>query len=62
MIRVALAVLLLTSCRGVATATADAGPCTKVNDSCEYAPGKLGLCVEVQAEAGPPTLLCQSQH
>ncbi len=61
MTRAAIFFLVLTSCRGVAT-TADAGACARVGDSCTFAPGKLGLCVELEREAGPPTLVCQSQH
>ena len=33
--------------------------CTKIGDSCTFAPGKLGLCVE-PANCGAP--ICQSQH
>jgi hypothetical protein len=60
-IRFAWVLLLLQGCRGVATTT-DAGACTRVGDSCTYAAGKLGLCVELEHDAGPPTLICQSQH
>jgi hypothetical protein len=34
--------------------------CAKLGDSCTYAPGKLGLCVE--AVDGRRGLVCQSQH
>jgi hypothetical protein len=34
--------------------------CSKLGDSCTYAPGKLGVCVEpVDGKRG---LVCQSQH
>lgn len=33
--------------------------CTKVGDSCMFAPGKLGLCVE---PVNGGALICQSQH
>ena len=40
----------------------DAPPatCSKVGDSCTFAAGKLGLCVE-PADGGS-ALICQSQH
>lgn len=34
--------------------------CAKVGDSCTYAPGKLGLCIEPADGSGK--LICQSQH
>jgi hypothetical protein len=34
--------------------------CTKVGESCTYAPGKLGVCIE--SVNGNPPLICQSQH
>lgn len=34
--------------------------CTKAGESCVFAPGKLGLCVE--SVNGNPRFLCQSQH
>ncbi len=43
-------------------AKADAAACTKVGQSCEYAPGKLGSCVQQDDCATPPCLVCQSQH
>lgn len=57
-------VIALLGCRGTTT-THDAalGECKKVGDSCEYAPGKLGLCVDGNVTgSGPPKILCQSQH
>jgi hypothetical protein len=53
---------LLSSCRGATTRTTDAGPCTKSGESCLFEQGKLGICVEIEREAGPPSLVCQSQH
>jgi hypothetical protein len=61
-----LLMFALVGCRGNAvTVTRDAAPsqCAKVGDSCEYAPGKLGVCIDVQmAAGGTPKLVCQSQH
>lgn len=34
--------------------------CTRVGDSCTFAPGKLGVCIE--SVSGNPPLICQSQH
>jgi hypothetical protein len=34
--------------------------CSKVGDSCTFAPGKLGLCIEPADGSGK--LICQSQH
>jgi hypothetical protein len=39
-----------------------AAPCTRVGQSCEFSPGKLGSCVERDECATPPCLVCQSQH
>jgi hypothetical protein len=37
--------------------------CTRVGQSCLFAPGKLGLCVERTAPCeGNDCLVCQSQH
>ena len=33
--------------------------CAKVGDSCTFAPGKLGLCVD---NAAGTAVICQSQH
>ncbi len=37
-------------------------PCTKVGDSCQFAPGKLGTCVARDDCQGQNCLVCQSQH
>ena len=39
-----------------------AASCTRVGDSCEFAPGKLGTCVRRDDCAVEPCLTCQSQH
>lgn len=37
--------------------------CTAAGQSCLFAPGKLGLCIEGTAPcAGSVCLVCQSQH
>jgi len=37
--------------------------CTSVGQSCIFAPGKLGLCVERTAPCeGAGCIICQSQH
>ena len=37
--------------------------CTRVGESCLFAPGKLGLCVERTAPCeGTACIVCQSQH
>jgi len=43
---------------------ADAGPCSRVGQTCEFSPGKLGICVqrETCADSKPECLVCQSQH
>jgi len=45
------------------SAAPDAGAaCTRVGQTCEFSPGKLGSCVERDECASPPCLVCQSQH
>lgn len=63
MIRSAVAVglLVLTGCP--AEKDKKAAPvetCTKAGESCVFAPGKLGLCIE--SVDGNPRFICQSQH
>jgi hypothetical protein len=38
--------------------------CTKVGQSCEFSPGKLGTCVSKDGctDPGPACFVCQSQH
>lgn len=37
--------------------------CRKFGDTCEFAPGKLGTCIEVPTcDAGATCFACQSQH
>jgi hypothetical protein len=63
-----IALLLLVpslgACPTSAKTTSDGGaaPCTKSGQSCEFSPGKLGVCVEVDAPGGKSSLVCQSQH
>jgi len=61
---VVLAPLLLVACPKGSTTTSDAAKaaCAKVGDSCEFAPGKLGLCIELEGDSGKTSLVCQSQH
>lgn len=39
-------------------------PCAKFGDNCEFAPGKLGSCVEKDGctSGGTECFVCQSQH
>jgi hypothetical protein len=62
-IALALVAFVLAGCpEKVSPAKADASACTKIGQSCEYAPGKLGSCVQQDDCATPPCLVCQSQH
>lgn len=58
--------LLVTGCpsaREHADENRDVGAaCTKVGQSCEFSPGKLGTCVQLDECASPPCYRCQSQH
>jgi hypothetical protein len=48
---------------GGATTGAPVTTCTRVGQSCLFAPGKLGLCVERTPPCeGSDCLVCQSQH
>ena len=59
--RVLLGVLLLlTACPGEKTKSAPVETCTAAGQSCVFAPGKLGVCVE--SVNGAPRFVCQSQH
>ena len=40
---------------------AQAAPCRKVGQTCEYAPNKLGSCVQ-RDNCTADCLVCQSQH
>ncbi len=61
--RILCAAVIALALFGCAKSSAQRDPpasCTKLGDTCTYAPGKLGLCVEpVDGRRG---LLCQSQH
>jgi len=63
---VAVTALMLLGCPPTAgeqkKAPAANAPCTKVGDSCEFSPGKLGTCVSQDDCATPPCFTCQSQH
>ena len=64
--------LALTACTGGSPSGGPqpVGSCSKLNASCLYAPGKLGLCVTDERPrdcgsgpcAGDPPLVCASQH
>lgn len=57
--RIALVLsLLLTACPAQKT-EAPKTTCSKPGETCEFAPGKLGICVE---PVNGGALICQSQH
>jgi hypothetical protein len=59
--RLVVALLALPGCMsGNATVADPPAACAKLGDSCTFAPGKLGLCVESTND--PSVLICQSQH
>jgi hypothetical protein len=43
-------------------APAVTGACTRMGQSCEVSPGKLGTCVEKTDCTGAGCFVCQSQH
>ncbi len=45
-------------------APAEKAGCTKIGQTCEYSPGKLGTCVTKDgcSEPTPACFVCQSQH
>ncbi len=46
-----------------APASSVGGACSKIGQSCEFAPGKLGTCVQRDdCPAGGSCFVCQSQH
>jgi hypothetical protein len=62
---------LLPACPPSSTAPQDAaaepakagGACARIGQTCEFAPGKLGTCVQKDDCQGPgPCFVCQSQH
>jgi hypothetical protein len=63
-------VLTLTGCppaeqkaSGDASSSAAPSVCTKVGQSCEVSPGKLGTCVQKDdCKEAAPCFVCQSQH
>ena len=65
-LRASLLVSLLhaVGCPGGASTTKEpVAVCTKENEACAFAPGKIGICVaSMQACARPPCLECMSQH
>jgi hypothetical protein len=36
--------------------------CAHYGDSCEFAPGKLGVCIAPEGCTASSCLICQSQH
>lgn len=36
--------------------------CERFGDTCDFAPGKLGACVQKDGCTGSNCLVCQSQH
>ena len=50
----------LTACPAEKKKDAPVETCTAVGQSCVFAPGKLGLCIE--SVDGNPKFICQSQH
>jgi len=41
---------------------ADPAKCTRVGQTCEYSPGKLGTCVSRDDCTSDDCFVCQSQH
>jgi hypothetical protein len=52
--------LWLTACPAEKKAPAPVDTCTSAGPTCNFAPGKLGVCVE--SVDGSPRFICQSQH
>jgi hypothetical protein len=63
-VRVLLGALLVTGCpRKSSSDAAPTAECRKFGETCLFAPGKLGVCLErTSCEAGERCLVCQSQH
>jgi hypothetical protein len=62
-----LAALTALACNPPPAAGADAGEgpavkCARFGQSCQFAPGKLGTCVQRTNCTGDDCLVCQSQH
>jgi hypothetical protein len=61
----AAGIALLVGCRSAAdrprSTDAQTAPCTRVGQTCEFAPNKLGSCVE-RDNCTVDCLVCQSQH
>ncbi len=61
----ALFSLLATSCaKPTAASDAPVATCTKPEQKCQYADGKLGLCTEssMECDGGRACLVCMSLH
>ncbi len=44
-------------------AKTDTAACSKVGQTCEFSPGKLGTCVQKdECPSGQTCMVCQSQH
>jgi hypothetical protein len=54
--------LALSACPPSKEKPAEIKPCTRVGQSCEVAPGKLGSCVQKDDCTGEGCFVCQSQH
>ncbi len=58
-----LVTLLLCACSGKTEHKSSAPkPCERFGQTCEFAPKKLGTCVEKMNCTGAGCLVCQSQH
>jgi len=59
-----LPLLLATGCPPSANKAEPApAPCNKFGEQCQFAPGKLGSCVDrSNCPTGESCLVCQSQH
>jgi hypothetical protein len=68
LVRRALALSLLAAalacagCPGAAEKKTPLEPCTRVGQSCELSPGKLGTCILRDDCSGSGCFVCQSQH
>lgn len=58
-----LGVVLAVGCREAPQgAPAKLGPCRAFGQQCEYSPGKLGSCVQLDNCRSGDCFVCQSQH
>jgi hypothetical protein len=55
--------LLLSGCPAKTEKPAALEPCKEFGQTCEFAPGKLGSCVQKdECKPGQNCFVCQSQH